>query len=89
MVPKHNYGNMAATYLHLIDVFYPKPNLNKVLLVCRSWLEEKNIERRITCATRLFQNHLDDKTIRERTGHRSNALLQCEKNEQGTGSRQQ
>ena len=30
---------------------------------------------RVTCATRLFRSNVEDKLIRERTGHRSNALL--------------
>ena len=30
---------------------------------------------RVTCATRLFQNSVEEKLARERTGHRSNALL--------------
>ncbi len=34
---------------------------------------------RVTCATRLFQSNVEDKLIRERTGHRSNALLAYEK----------
>ncbi len=33
----------------------------------------------VTCATRLFQSNVEDKLIRERTGHRSNALLAYEK----------
>jgi hypothetical protein len=37
----------------------------------------------MTCATLLFQSNVEDKLIRERTGHRSNALLVYEKeNEQ-------
>ena len=34
---------------------------------------------RVTCATRLFQLEVEEKLIRERTGHRSNALLAYEK----------
>ena len=34
---------------------------------------------RVTCATRLFQSNVEDKLIRERTGHRLNALLAYEK----------
>ncbi len=34
---------------------------------------------RVTCATRLFQSNVEDKLIRQRTGHRSNALLAYEK----------
>lgn len=52
--------------------------LNKILLeLCA----EVGINRktshclRITCATRLFQGQMEEKLIRERTGHRSNALL--------------
>lgn len=33
---------------------------------------------RVTCATNLFQNGVEEKIIRERTGHRSNALLRYE-----------
>ena len=57
-------------------------SLNKVLpdLRAEAGLKRKTSHcLRITCATRLFQNHLEDKAIRERTGHRSNALLQYEK----------
>ena len=31
---------------------------------------------RITCATRLFQKSVDERLIRERTGHQSNALFE-------------
>lgn len=34
---------------------------------------------RVTCASRLFQSEVQEKLIRERTGHRSNALLAYEK----------
>ena len=34
---------------------------------------------RVTCATALFQHGVDEKFIRERTGHRSNALFKYEK----------
>ncbi len=34
---------------------------------------------RVTCVTRLFQSNVEDKLIRERTDHRSNALLAYEK----------
>ena len=34
---------------------------------------------RVTCATRLFQSNVEEKLIRERTGHRSSALLAYEK----------
>lgn len=30
---------------------------------------------RVTCATHLFQYSVDEKLVRERTGHRSNALF--------------
>ena len=33
----------------------------------------------MTCASRLFQNQVEEKLIRDRTGHRSNALLSYEK----------
>ena len=33
---------------------------------------------RVTCATNLFQNGVEEKIIRERTGHRSNALMRYE-----------
>ena len=35
---------------------------------------------RVTCATRLFQNLVDEKLIGERRGHRSNALFNYERN---------
>ena len=34
---------------------------------------------RITCATRLFQRSVEEKQIRERTGHRSDSLFRYEK----------
>ena len=34
---------------------------------------------RVTCAFRLFQSNVDEKQIRERTGHVSNALFTYEK----------
>ena len=34
---------------------------------------------RVTCATRLFQESVPEKLIRERSGHRSNALFRYEK----------
>ena len=34
---------------------------------------------RITCATRLFQNSVEEKIARERTGHTSNSLLRYQK----------
>ena len=34
---------------------------------------------RVTCATRLFQESVPEKLIRERTGHRSNVLFRYEK----------
>lgn len=34
---------------------------------------------RITCASRLFQNRVEEKLARERTGHRSVALLKYQK----------
>ena len=33
---------------------------------------------RVTCATNLFQNGVEEKIIRERTGHQSNALMRYE-----------
>ena len=34
---------------------------------------------RITCATRLFQNGVNEKQTRERTGHRSDSLIRYQK----------
>ena len=34
---------------------------------------------RVTCASRLFQNSVEEKLIRERTGHKSDALFLYEK----------
>ena len=34
---------------------------------------------RVICATKLFNSGIDEKLIRDRTGHRSNALFQYEK----------
>ena len=56
--------------------------LNKVLpdLCSAAELERKTLYRLIvTCASRLFQNQVEEKLIRNRTGHRSNALLSYEK----------
>ena len=56
--------------------------LNKIL---PDLCEEAGLERktshslRITCTTRLFQNQVEEKLIRDRTGHRSNALFKYEK----------
>lgn len=38
---------------------------------------------RITCASRLFQSGVDEKLIRKRTGHVSNALYKYEKASEG------
>ena len=35
---------------------------------------------RVTCATWLFQHTVDETLIRERTGHRSNAVFNYERN---------
>ena len=34
---------------------------------------------RVTCTTRLFQESVDERLIRERTGHKLNALFKWEK----------
>ena len=58
-------------------------SLNKILpdkLCAEAGLERKTSHSlRITCATTLFQNSVEEKLIRERTGHRSNALFNYEK----------
>jgi len=56
--------------------------LNKILpnLCEKAGLERKTSHcLRITCASRLFQNQVEEKLIRDRTGHRSNALFKYEK----------
>ena len=56
--------------------------LNKILpeLCGAAGLPRKTSHNlRVTCATRLFQNSVDEKLIRDRTGHRSNALFTYEK----------
>lgn len=57
--------------------------LNKILpdMLCReAGLKRKTSHSlRVTCATRLFQESVPEKLIRERTGHRSNALFRYEK----------
>ena len=54
-------------------------SLNKILpdkLCAKAGLPRKTSHcLRITCATALFQNGVEEKIIRERTGHTSNALL--------------
>ena len=58
-------------------------SLNKILpdkLCSKAGLPRKTSHSlRITCATRLFQSSVNDKQIRERTGHTSNSLLRYEK----------
>ena len=57
--------------------------LNRILpdLCAACGLERKTSHSlRITTASRLFNNSVDEKLIRERTGHRSNALFHYEKN---------
>ena len=55
--------------------------INKLNKILPDLCEEAGLERktshslRITCATRLFQNQVEEKLIRDRTGHRSNALF--------------
>ena len=47
-------------------------------MLCReAGLKRKTSQ--VTCATRLFQESVPEKLIRERTGHRSNALFRYEK----------
>ena len=57
--------------------------LNKILpenLCGVAGLERKTSHSlRVTCATRLFQNSVGEALIRERTGHRSDALLRYER----------
>ena len=57
--------------------------LNNILpekLCGRAGLERKMAHSlRVICATRLYQNSIDDKRTRERTGHKSNALERYEK----------
>ena len=58
--------------------------LNRILpdmLCVQAGLKRKTSHcLRVTCATRLFQHSVDEKLIRERTGHRSNALFNYERN---------
>ena len=57
-------------------------SLNKILPdLCESAGVSRKTSHclRVTCATRLFQSEVEEKLIRERTGHRSNALLAYEK----------
>ena len=66
--------------------FYKVPvvinSLNKILpdLYCAVGIKKKTAHcLRVTCASRLFQSGVDEKLIRERTGHVSNALFKYEK----------
>ena len=56
--------------------------LNKILpekLCTAAGLPKKTSHcLRVTCATNLFQNGVEEKIIRERTGHRSNTLMRYE-----------
>lgn len=58
-------------------------SLNKILpdkLCARAGLERKTSHcLRITCASRLFQHSVNEKQIRERTGHKSDSLFRYEK----------
>ena len=48
--------------------------------MCRSGVgTQKSHSLRVACATRLFQSKVDEKLIRDGTGHRSNALFSYEK----------
>lgn len=51
------------------------PNMCK----CLGFRVKTSHSLRVTCATTLFQRGIEEKLIRERTGHRSNALLAYEK----------
>ena len=57
--------------------------LNRIIpekLCRRAGLERKTAySLRVTCATRLYQNSVDDQRARERTGHKSNALERYER----------
>ena len=66
--------------------FYKVPvginSLNKILpdLCCAVGIKKKTAHcLQVTCASRLFQSGVDEKLIRERTGHVSNALFKYEK----------
>ena len=58
-------------------------SLNKILpdqLCTGAGLTRKTSHNlRVSCATALFQNSVEEKLIRERTGHRSNAIFKYEK----------
>ena len=57
-------------------------SLNKILpdLCSAVGIKKKTAHcLRVTCASRLFQSGVDEKFIRERTGHVSNALFKYEK----------
>ena len=57
--------------------------LNKILpekLCSKAGLTRKTAHcLRVTCATRMFQNSVNEKLTRERTGHKSNALFDYQK----------
>ena len=57
--------------------------MNRILpdkLCAKAGLERKTAHSlRVTCATRLYQNSINEKQVRDRTGHKSNALLTYEK----------
>lgn len=92
------YITLSDTFGKDISAFYfkPKPltlgfykdpvkinSLKKSLL--RSQDKEKKTAHclRVTCASRLFQSGVDEKLIRKRTGHVSNALYKYEKASEG------
>ena len=74
--------NVNSEVLNFCQIPVGINTLNKVLpdLCSEAGLERKTSHcLRVTCASRLFQNRVDEKLIRDRTGHRSNALLSYEK----------
>ena len=62
-----------------VEAFCVSPHyfLRRVVVICNACKTSHSL--RVTCATRLFQESVPEKLIRERTGHRSNALFRYEK----------
>ena len=69
---EYEYYNMVLGVNTLNQIL---PNMCEKAGLCR----KTSYCLRVTCAMRLFQSNVEEKLIRERTGHRSNALLAYEK----------
>ena len=72
------YFRSSKTSYKFEDVPVGIHKLNSILpsLTTAAGLKRKTAHSlRVTCASTLFQNYVEEKLIRERTGHISNALF--------------